>query len=144
MFLENTLNHFILILSVAAISILFTLIHYFFFKNKGPWGRLWTFFVVIWLFDWVMGLWYFLIVDNAEAIPWLLLIFIAFVTTLLIAASTSQSRERQYRTYDENTRVVVRENTTSETPLANNYRFWILLGFLSLSLIAGYIKIFFP
>lgn len=144
MFLENTVNHFFLLFAVAAISILFTLIHYFFFKNKGPWGRLWSFFMVVLLFDWVMGLWYFLIVENAEGIPWLLLIFIAFVTTLIIAASTSKSRERQFRTYDENTKVVVRENAGTETPLVNNYRYWILLGFLSLSLIAGYIKLFFP
>jgi hypothetical protein len=145
MFLDNTLNHLILLLSVIGISLLFTLIHYFFFKNKGPWGRIWALFLVVLLVDWTIGLWYFLIVDTAEGIPWLLLVFIGFVTILLIGAANNPVRERHYRTYDEeNKEVIVQANPPEKVVLTRNLRYWMLLGFLSLSILAGYIKIYFP
>ena len=144
MFLESTLNHLFLLLSVIGVSMLFTLINYFIFKSKGPWGRIWAFFLVVFFIDWTIGLWFFLIADQVQGIPWFLLIFIAFLTTLLIAAASNPVRERHYRTYDDNKEVIVKSNPPEKVLLTTNLRYWILLGFLTLSVIAAYLKIYFP
>ena len=144
MFLESTLNHLFLLLSVIGVSMLFTLINYVIFKSKGPWGRIWAFFLVVFFIDWTIGLWFFLIADQVQGIPWFLLIFIAFLTTLLIAAASNPVRERHYRTYDDNKEVIVKSNLPEKVLLTTNLRYWILLGFLTLSVIAAYLKIYFP
>lgn len=144
MYLEYTSNHVLFLLAVIGISLIFTLIHYAVFKSKGPWGRLWAFFLVVMFIDWTIGLWYFLITKQAEGIPWFLLIFIGFLTTLLIAAAANPVTERHYKTYEENKEVIVKTNPPEKIVFNRNLRFWILLGFLTLSIIAAYLRIYFP
>lgn len=144
MYIENALNHLSLLMAVLSISLLFSLLHYYLFRNKGPWKKLWAFFLVLLLIDWTFGLWYFLMLKDAQGIPWLLLTFVGFITTMLIAASTIQIKEHHYKTYEENTEVIVITSLPENAVLKRNLRYWLLLAFLSLSIIVAYLKIYFP
>lgn len=58
----------------------------FVFRIKGPWGKLWSFILVLFLIIWASELWVTPMGPTWQDVAWLPLLIVGIVTALLLAA----------------------------------------------------------
>ncbi|MFW6219128.1 MAG: hypothetical protein ACOC3S_03320 [Bacteroidota bacterium] len=95
MTLENIIIAFL-------ISVLLTVIFRFGFKRKGPWGNIWTFFLVIFLAVWASELWILPSGPEWKDYRYISLLVIGLLFGfLLVAAERVPSREENEENKDK-------------------------------------------
>jgi len=78
----------------ASIAVLITLFFVYALKVRGPWGNLWTFFIVIMLAALAADLWLAPIGPNYREIYWIPPIITALLVASLLAASSPPRKPR--------------------------------------------------
>jgi hypothetical protein len=74
------------IAAALAFAALIGLFFSFVFRIKGPWGRLWSFILVLFLIIWASEIWVSPMGPTLYDIAWLPLLIVGIVTALLLAA----------------------------------------------------------
>ncbi len=85
------------------IALLFTSIFFFGFRNRGPWGTFWSFFLIIFLVVWGAAVWFTDLGPVWMDIAWAPLLFIGLIMAAVLAAATPPERPE---------RTIVEEPTT--------------------------------
>jgi hypothetical protein len=70
------------------IAIIITAIFTLFFKNTGPWGGFWIFFVIVFLVAMIAGEWTTPVGPHLYGFYWVPAVFLALVVAFIIAAAT--------------------------------------------------------
>ena len=84
-------------LAVLLISFIIGALFYFVFKNKGPWGSFWTFFLVLFLGIYLAYVWVRPVGPLYWGVALYPLLFIGLLFALLLAAASPPRYRRNYR-----------------------------------------------
>ena len=133
------------IISSLFLAMLLTLIFSFGFRNRGPWGSIWSFFIILFLGIWAASFWIIPAGPVYGGIAWLPLLMVGLVLALLLAAAIPSSRSvRQPNRVKPHPNPVpdwdeARVGTDEEPVLvALSAFFWIALTLLVVVVIIGY------
>lgn len=129
------------VVGAIIIAIVLTLIFYFALSARGPWGSLWSFFLIILLIVWSASLWISPIGPVYWGVAWIPLIFIGIIFALLLAAiPTSETDYRGVRgdVVDADVRTEPERAEERAAAGAVGFMFWIFIFFLIIAIIAGY------
>lgn len=136
------------VLGALLIAILLSVIFYYAFNIRGPWGSFWTFFLVLLLTIWAASLWVDPVGPIFWGIAWIPLFFVGLLFALLLAAiptdydrppnkldnRTSGIRGRKEPSPED----IAESREASRTAAAVSGLFWIFLLILLIVVIAGY------
>lgn len=141
------------VLAAIVIAILISAIFYFAFNARGPWGSLWTFFLVLLLVIWAANLWIRPIGPVYWGVSWVPLIFIGLIFALLLAAIPTYDDETEGRltegrlpeedvaldeTQPESRRIEIeRQREAAGAAVAIGWIFWIFIIFLLIAIFIG-------
>lgn len=136
------------VLGTLLIAILLSVIFYYAFNIRGPWGSFWTFFLVLLLSVWAASLWVDPVGPIFWGIAWIPLFFVGLLFALLLAAiPTDYDRppnKQVNRPYASNKgkgpspEEAEKAEEVNRTAAAVSGIFWIFLLILLLIVIAGY------
>jgi hypothetical protein len=120
------------IIVASIISMLF----FYGFSEKGPWGTFWTFFVVILLTVWAASFWIMPTGMRLWGVEWILLFILGIMVALLL---TSISRRKGYDPEeDELDEDVPRSKKRKEDDkLSLGWLVWLFMGLILLAAILG-------
>lgn len=136
------------IISALILALLFTMVFSLGFRNRGPWGSFWTFFLILFLSIWAASFWVSPAGPVYWGIAWVPLFFVGLLLALLLAAAIPPSRP--VRRAKRMNAVKPHPNpdpdmddariTTDEEPalIALSAFFWIMLVVLAVAVIIGY------
>lgn len=136
------------ILAAIVIAILISALFYFAFNARGPWGSLWTFFLVLLLVVWAASLWIRPIGPVYWGVSWVPLIFIGLIFALLLAAIPTYDDETEVRlpeedvvideTHPESRRTEIeRRREAAGAAVAVGWIFWTFIIFLLIAIFIG-------
>ncbi|MFW5821148.1 MAG: hypothetical protein ACOCWA_07655, partial [Bacteroidota bacterium] len=80
---------------LIGITLLITLAFTYFFRNKGPWGSFWTFFLIILLAVLAADLWIEPMGPYYRDVYWLPPVVIGILFALILAAASPGKYERK-------------------------------------------------
>lgn len=121
------------IFAAFIMAFLFTFLFSVGFKNKGPWGILWIFFLIIFLASWAGQLWISPIGPLFYGISWLPLLFVAIIFAIILAATSSPGYNRKSVANDDS-------KVTKEPAVVLGVFFWLLLVILLIVIAIGYYR----
>lgn len=132
------------ILSVLLIAILISVVFFYAFNTKGPWGSFWTFFLVILFCVWIANLWIRPAGPIFYGIGWIILATTGLLVALLLAAVPSaHSHQKEVRTEKKqdvpDPESETRYQNFSRTTATISGIFWILMVILLVIILLGYI-----
>lgn len=121
------------ILYLVSIAFLITLFFVVLFKNRGPWGTFWTFFVVILLAIFAADVWVGPVgPDFLGGIYWVPPLAVGLLIAILLAATTPSPKTRS-EIEVEKKEVAKEERATA----ALGTFFWVLFLFLVVLIAVG-------
>lgn len=144
------------VLGAILIAIFISAIFYFALNARGPWGSLWTFFLVLLLVVWAASLWVRPIGPVYWGIAWIPLFFVGILMALLLAAIPAYgTREAEIEDTGEDVIIVEEKSRVAENPQIDPAEaerrseinrtaatvtgtFWVLLVILLIVIILGY------
>ena len=124
--LANLIYFFVIALIITAI---FTYV----FSRRGPWGKFWIFFIILFLAIWAAGIWFPKVGPYWGEVYWFPPLAIGILLALILAAATPPSkRPTRNAKIDE-------EASLPEEPsyLALGIFFWALILILIATVIIG-------
>lgn len=136
------------VLGALLIAILLSVIFYFAFNIRGPWGSFWTFFLVLLFTVWAASLWVDPVGPVFWGIAWIPLFLVGLLFALLLAAIPTDNNRLPNK--ESNRKFVSRDGKapspeeieeareTTRTAAAVSGIFWIFLLILLIVVIAGY------
>ena len=80
------------LITAILVALLFTIIFSYGFRNRGPWGNVWTFFLILFLAVWAASFWIEPVGPYWGDITWIPLIFLGLIIALILAAATPSER----------------------------------------------------
>ena len=116
------------IIEIIAAFVFAALIGLFFssvFRIKGPWGKLWSFILVLFLIIWASELWVEPMGPTLYDVAWIPLLIVGIVTALLLAAVSPR---------------IPRKNTPNNLPptyYGPGIFYWIFVFTIIIIIIAG-------
>lgn len=112
------------------IALIITVIFFYGFRSRGPWGNFWTFFLVMFLVIWAGALWLTPIGPTWLDVAWVPIIILGIVLAIIMAASTPPERP---------TRIVVNEPEPEpeREPAIVGMFFWVSIIVLAAVIIYG-------
>jgi hypothetical protein len=133
------------IIGAIIVAIIITLIFVFALSARGPWGTIWSFFLIILLIVWASSLWIAPVGYMAWGIDWIPLFFIGIVVALLLSA-IPPAQHNYYRGVkgdvvedDVVERDVIKpKKEETEAAGAIGIMFWIFVVLMIIAIIAGY------
>lgn len=120
--------------AAALIALILTISSVFFLGKRGPWGSIWTFFLVLFLTLWTVSIYVAPIGPVYWGIAWIPLVIAGLIIcALLIAAMPNPGT-----TYSEPDVDVsgTRENTHGSTRGAGKF-FWVLIVLVVIAIVVG-------
>lgn len=133
------------ILAAIVIAILISAIFYYAFNSTGPWGSLWSFFIVLLLVIWAANVWVRPVGPVYWGIAWFPMFFIGLIFALLLAAipTNDTRRSRQLREQERiaNRTDMDRRRDMDEAAGAAvlmGWIFWSFIIILFVAIIIGY------
>ncbi|MGK7395772.1 MAG: hypothetical protein ACNS62_14425 [Candidatus Cyclobacteriaceae bacterium M3_2C_046] len=125
---------FVEILLALIIAIIITVIFVIGFKNRGPWGSIWAFFLIIFLAIWAASLWVSPRGPFLYGVAWMPIAFVGVVFALIISAAAPPSNRE---TIQHNRKIdpELKQKTTINT---FSLFFWLLLVILVVAVVFGY------
>lgn len=130
------------IVAAVSIAILISLIFFYALSARGPWGSLWSFFLIILLLVWGASLWVSPVGPVYWGVAWAPLIFIAIVVAVLLAAiptSGSHPKKRRGDVGDPGFGTGTASDEEKAAAGAVGFMFWVLIGLLIVGIVAGYV-----
>lgn len=113
------------IIAALVFAILIGLLFSLVFRIKGPWGRLWSFILVLFLIIWASELWIEPLGPTLYDIAWLPLLIVGMASALLLAAVSPR---------------LPRKNTPPDQPptyYGTGIFYWIFVFTIIILIIAG-------
>lgn len=127
------------IVGAIVVAIILTLLFFYGLSARGPWGSLWSFFLVILLTVWAASFWVEPVGPAYGGIAWVPLFFIGLIFALLLAAiPTTDQKGRSRLRSDVIGDVPEEEEREAKTAIAISTMFWVFIGLLLLAVAAGY------
>ncbi len=124
------MNIFELVIALG-ISAILTLLFAFAFRLRGPWGSLWTFFLVLALSIVAADLWLSPVGPYWFEVPWIPMLFVGLVIALILAAASP-------RGHQPTDKKETRETENKEARVAiMSVLLWTLILLLTLSVVLG-------
>lgn len=135
------------IIAAILVAILISAAFYYGFNTRGPWGSIWTFFLVLLLIIWAANIWVRPIGPVYGGVAWIPLFFIGLVFALLLAAIPiyDTGRDRKFPEQKiSNNRMKnerLRDTTDDEAAAvgAVGWIFWVFIVILMTAIIIGLI-----
>lgn len=120
--------------AAALIALILTISSVFFLGKRGPWGSLWTFFLVLFLTLWTVSIYVAPIGPVYWGIAWIPLV----IAGLIIAALLIAAMPNVDTAYDEPEVDVsgTREKTYAPTRGAGKF-FWVLIVLIVIAIVIG-------
>lgn len=128
------------ILAAIIIAALLAAAFYYGFKARGPWGSLWTFFLLLLLVIWAGSLWVRPVGPVFWGIAWLPLIFIGLAFALMLAAVPTYDRRVDEEVPEESIspdEEQIERRKEVDSAVAVGWVFWILVLTLVIVIVAG-------
>ncbi|MEX2592665.1 MAG: hypothetical protein WD426_07815 [Anditalea sp.] len=138
------------IIGAIIVAIVITLIFFYALSARGPWGTLWSFFLIILLIVWASSLWIAPTGYVYWGVDWIPLLFIGVLIALLLTA-IPPSRDNYYRGVkgdvvgddvvedDVVERDVIKpKKEEAEAVSAIGIMFWIFVVLMVIAVMAGY------
>jgi hypothetical protein len=120
---------------IFIIAVFVTAAFKFGFKNKGPRGTFWVFFVIIFLAGWVARLWIAPLGPEIMGVAWIPILIVGLIFALILAVTITPPKYPAKEVIDKQV-----GSTTDEDKSAVTFGaiFWLLLIILAVSVIIGY------
>lgn len=127
------------ILAAIIIAVLIAAIFYYGFNARGPWGSLWTFFLLLLLVVWAGSLWVRPVGLVFWGIAWVPLLFIGLAFALLIAAIPTYDTRIEEEISEEGAldETEIERRREADAAVAVSWVFWILVLTLIIVIVAG-------
>ncbi len=117
---------FLQIVLTVLVAGLIGIIFYYIFKYTGPWGRLWTFLLILVLAGLAAAAWVEPVGPVYWDLAWLPVIFVILLFALFLAAATPPARGGMEESEDSGYRV----NRSAYPQLALSAFFWLFIVLL--------------
>jgi ABC-type branched-subunit amino acid transport system permease subunit len=127
MFLSDLIFSFVLSLVIAVVFAIG-------FKNKGPWGTIWAFFLLIFLAVWAASIWVSPVGPLLMGYSIIPVAIVGVVFALIVVAASSPDNLQTMRT-DK-----ISDISSADKPAFSTYSvyFWLLMTTLVLVIVFGY------
>lgn len=129
--------NFFNVIAALIIALFFTLLFSFVFKNRGPWGSFWSFFLVLFLIVLAGSVYIEPFGPYVKEVAWVPLVFIGLFIAILLGATTPQKSKQQE---DDLADKVVNEPLEA-VPVIGVF-FWILILAMLAAIIVKYFRLF--
>jgi hypothetical protein len=123
------------ILIIFLIALLITVIFTMVFKNRGPWGLFWLFFLIVFLASWSARLWISPLGPMFLGVAWVPILIVAIIFALILAATAIPPKNPRKEIIEKQIGVTTDEG---ESSVAFGAFFWVLLIILAVAVIVGY------
>jgi len=123
------------VLLYTALAVLITAVFAIVFKQRGPWGSLWAFFLIIFLAIWAAGLWVRPYGIETFGITWVPVAFFGVLFALVVSAAAPPSNRRTMQKEEK----IDPEAKNKPALVAFSAYFWLLMVVLAIAIILGYI-----
>lgn len=131
------------VLLTIAVAVIFGILFFYIFRYTGPWGRLWTFIVILVLVALATAAWIEPVGPVYWDIAWLPVIFVILLFALFLAAATPLARSDR-RNAESRKPPAEREETAIEREeipqIALGAFFWLFLVLLVFIAVWGIIR----
>jgi hypothetical protein len=114
------------------LALLLSLFLVYGFRNRGPWGSVWTFWLILFLGIWAAALWVYPTGPMLYGVSWIPLLFVGFFFAILLLAAIPTRSSRQPGVDEE-----AYTQISSETRALSIF-FWLLVLILVIAIILGY------
>jgi hypothetical protein len=104
------------------------------FKYRGPWGRIWAFFLIIFLVIWAAGLWIRPAGLVSFGVAWVPLFFVGVIFALIVSAAAPPSNRKTI----QDSRKVDPEAGQKPSVVAFSIYFWMVMLILVVAIVVGY------
>lgn len=128
------------IIAIFILATVLTAIFAFGFRTRGPWGTMWTFFLMLILAMWSMLMWVPPIGPLWYGVAWIDLFIVGFLLALLLAAATpSANRYRESSSKEDFAgREQIKDGTEAAAVVVGGF-FWTLLLLFTVLIIVGFV-----
>lgn len=116
------------------IAIIITVVFALGFKNKGPWGTIWAFFLIIFLAVWAASLWLTPRGPFVIGVAWIPIAFFGILIALIVSAAVPPSNRE---TIQHNRKMNPEIKESGKFSTFNAY-FWLLMVLLVIAVVFGY------
>lgn len=122
--------NFLGFLLALIIALLFTAIFFYGFRNRGPWGTFWSFFLIMFLVVWAAAIWFTDIGPVWMEVAWAPIVVIGIIMAVILASATPPEKPK---------RIVVNESAGEDTTPTGvlSVFFWITVVALALVIVFG-------
>lgn len=128
------------VLAAVFIAMIVSLFFVYALNARGPWGSLWSFFLLVVLIVWAASLWISPFGPVYWGVSWGPLVFVALIFAALLASipASRTARRRKGDVPDRNTRQAADSDEAEAAAGALGFMFWVLIGLLLVGIIVGY------
>jgi hypothetical protein len=125
--------------AAALIALMLTIVSVFFLGRRGPWGSIWTFFLVLFLALCIVSIYVAPIGPVYWGVAWIpITIAGIIIAVLLIAAMPHPTHRRDAVGTDRDTTEVSIKSDSSVTPVGRF--FWVLIILFVIAIMVGMIN----
>jgi hypothetical protein len=130
---------YMIFLAALLVAILLTAAFARAYRRRRPWTELWIFFLIVFLFALVGGIWTAPYGPVYWNVPWFGVVFWAVVVALLLAALVPPGARRDPR---RSSSQVDRDRLDSaeDSAAALGFLFWMLIGLLLAAIVWGLLR----
>jgi|SRR5688572_4098419 hypothetical protein len=125
----------IIALSIAALSVLI-------FRRKGPWGTLWTFFLLVFLALWAVSIYFRDVGPVYWGVAWLPLLFSAVILAALlisIVPDANHMRDDSFKDAEPDKITFVEKIRSLSGPRSGSL-FWVVVVILIVVIVVGMVN----
>jgi hypothetical protein len=124
--------------AAALIALVLTITSVFFLGKRGPWGSIWTFFLVLFLTLWTVSIYVAPIGPVYWGVAWIPVVLAGIIVTALLIAAMPHN-EKGYNEREVDVAGVRNEPDRSSTHGAGKF-FWVLIILFVAAIIIGMVN----
>jgi hypothetical protein len=119
------------IIFALLVAFVFAGIFSFLLNYRGPWGKFWAFFLIIFLGVWAASLWVYPVGPLWYDVAWIPLLFVGLLIALLLSAATFPTTARKIKETDYKSE----ENELLVSSVG--IFFWLIAAVFTIAIIIG-------
>ncbi len=121
--------------AAALVALILTIVSAFFLGKRGPWGSIWTFFLVLFLALSTVSIYVAPIGPRYWGIAWMPITIAGVIMTVLLIAAMPHDHKRQVGQYTSDAPEI--DTTTGLATIRGSHFFWVLIVLLVIAIIVG-------
>lgn len=125
---------------VIAIILIATLLSFVFsygFNQRGPWGSLWTFIIILILGIWTVNIWVHPLGPVWYGAAWLDILFIGILISLVLSIATPSARRYRSKSISTSAKSTTAKKEEEAIAAAGGL-FWIILLIFVVLIVIGF------